>query len=346
MDIRLYYEFVVLARTLNYHDAALKLQVSQSTLSRHIVELENFYHLQLFTRDKYHVDLTDEGSVFYDSAMAIWRDFEDSQKVAKSLNAHSNRILVGGVLNTVMFYSSVNKAEERVREKFPSFSLKLSSHTSASIKEQVELLRSGELSCSAVFFANGLSDEYPDIAVERICDIPTELVVSADNPLSERSGQVGIGDLNGFRLLQLVSDQYTPIWKCIRYELDRQGVEYSVAPVSVSSTYDIVGAIQGIASKDVFVTYRGVMDSFIDTYRLSMDGLRVFPIDPASLSLGLDLIYLTGQDTSMLGELVDALRASFGARFGEGAADLDAGSDDAEIDAGGSSLKDATVSLS
>lgn len=52
MDTGLLHEFVVLVEHLNYSTAAKMMNMSQSTLSRHIGELERFYGARLFNRSE------------------------------------------------------------------------------------------------------------------------------------------------------------------------------------------------------------------------------------------------------------------------------------------------------
>lgn len=54
-------EFVMLAKELNFSQAAQKLFISQPILSRHISELEKSFGHKLFERDTHGVRLTDEG---------------------------------------------------------------------------------------------------------------------------------------------------------------------------------------------------------------------------------------------------------------------------------------------
>lgn len=54
-------EFYILSTTLNYSKAAEKLYISQPTLSRHIIKLEEELHVRLFSRFKSNVSLTSEG---------------------------------------------------------------------------------------------------------------------------------------------------------------------------------------------------------------------------------------------------------------------------------------------
>ena len=55
------YEFLVLSRTLNYSRAADALYISQSVLSRHILEMEQELNTSLFFRTTHNVSLTPAG---------------------------------------------------------------------------------------------------------------------------------------------------------------------------------------------------------------------------------------------------------------------------------------------
>ena len=78
MDIELLKEFLILARCLNFSNAADSLYMSQPVLSRHIQNLENHLGVALFSRDKHSVTLTDIGKIFvYDFLPAFNRDYPD-----------------------------------------------------------------------------------------------------------------------------------------------------------------------------------------------------------------------------------------------------------------------------
>lgn len=64
MEIEYICEFVVLAETCNYMEAADRLFVSQSALSRHIKALEEDLQVQLFDRSTRKVSLSPFGSLF------------------------------------------------------------------------------------------------------------------------------------------------------------------------------------------------------------------------------------------------------------------------------------------
>jgi DNA-binding transcriptional LysR family regulator len=73
MDTERLVEFTVLAEELNFRKAAEQLLLSQSSLSRHIDELERQLGFRLFRRDRHQVALTSQGRRF----LAEIRDYPD-----------------------------------------------------------------------------------------------------------------------------------------------------------------------------------------------------------------------------------------------------------------------------
>jgi len=58
MNIEYFQEFVELAQRLNYREAAARLNMSQSALSKHVKALEAEYGTKLLNRDRNSVALT------------------------------------------------------------------------------------------------------------------------------------------------------------------------------------------------------------------------------------------------------------------------------------------------
>ena len=67
MELRQLKYFVKVAEMKNFSEAARLLNVTQSTLSQQIKQLEGELGVELFTRNSHHVDLTDIGKEFFPS---------------------------------------------------------------------------------------------------------------------------------------------------------------------------------------------------------------------------------------------------------------------------------------
>ena len=71
MEISALQQFLVLAETLNFTQAAEKCFVTQPTLSRKIAVLENELGVRLFVRSRKSVMLTAEGSAWWSTRAAL-----------------------------------------------------------------------------------------------------------------------------------------------------------------------------------------------------------------------------------------------------------------------------------
>ena len=71
MDITQLRYFITVARTLNFSEAARRLEVTQPLVSHHIVELEKQLGGKLFTRSRHKVTLTDAGERFLPAATEL-----------------------------------------------------------------------------------------------------------------------------------------------------------------------------------------------------------------------------------------------------------------------------------
>lgn len=76
MNIEHLREFVYLAETLSFSITARHFFISQSVLSKHIASLESSLGVQLFDRDRRHVELTANGRLFYEDCNVILNDYD------------------------------------------------------------------------------------------------------------------------------------------------------------------------------------------------------------------------------------------------------------------------------
>lgn len=82
-------EFYILATTLSYSEAAEKLFISQSTLSRHIKSMEDELNVRLFSRTTRTVELTSEGKFFQSQIPRLLKKSLDIESILnlESINA-------------------------------------------------------------------------------------------------------------------------------------------------------------------------------------------------------------------------------------------------------------------
>ena len=85
MDINIIKYFVSVAQTLNFSEAARQNFVSQSTVSRGIIEMEKEFGANLFTRTKRNVMLTAEGKALLPYAMEIMENLNSATFIIDKL---------------------------------------------------------------------------------------------------------------------------------------------------------------------------------------------------------------------------------------------------------------------
>jgi DNA-binding transcriptional LysR family regulator len=78
MDISVLREFLDLTRSLNYSASARRLQIAQSTLSKHVSSLEKEVGARLFVRDSHSVRLTSAGKVFASKISDVISAYDDA----------------------------------------------------------------------------------------------------------------------------------------------------------------------------------------------------------------------------------------------------------------------------
>lgn len=99
-------EFLHLAEVLNFSATARHFFISQSSLSKHIFELEKELAAPLFTRSKHSVQLTDAGEVFVPEARKVVAAHDDAiaamQKALRSSNSVLNVAYLRGACQKYM----------------------------------------------------------------------------------------------------------------------------------------------------------------------------------------------------------------------------------------------------
>ena len=140
-------EFCVVARLENFTKAAEYLYVSQSTLSRHISDLESSLGVQLMRRDNRVFELTEAGKVFY-------TEMRDLLRRAEAIKIKTQQVSRGkiGELSIASFSPHIPYVFERIRE-FRRRNSEINCRiTTADNTEIVEKIVAGELDNRACVF--------------------------------------------------------------------------------------------------------------------------------------------------------------------------------------------------
>lgn len=96
MDISFFREFIVLADTCNFQEAAYILHISQATLSKHIQKAENELCVTLFDRTTRNVSLCEGGKIFYTYAKRMVDLYDECNYSLNDIRTHDfKKLLIG-----------------------------------------------------------------------------------------------------------------------------------------------------------------------------------------------------------------------------------------------------------
>ena len=105
MEYRQLYYFVCIARVRSFSQAAEKIRVSQSSLSRTVQCIEDEYNVQLINRTTRSFKLTPAGRKLMERGERVIKEFEELQEYLQSYSVNDVgeiRLGIPSVLNTIM----------------------------------------------------------------------------------------------------------------------------------------------------------------------------------------------------------------------------------------------------
>ena len=124
MDTKYYQEFLVLAEQKNYVNAAARLFISQSVLTKHIQKMEDELGAKLFSRTTHSISLTEYGEILVPYARQILeKEAALSQEILHAKNAHGRHLTIGTI--TAVSPYGISDLLSSFRQKYPDITLDL-----------------------------------------------------------------------------------------------------------------------------------------------------------------------------------------------------------------------------
>lgn len=196
--------FLTLARHLNYTSASNALYISQPTLSRTIVSLENELGNHLFLRDTRSVQLTNAGQCFCEYAerfIALYHEAISAMDSAATGKRGSIRLGISHFAAGELLPS----LKLRLKDWYPDMEVVVTDGTQ---KNLMELLSSNKLD---VLFTNdrALHMDHAPCLHMNLYELPLMVFVPPDHPFTRLNRPLTIDDLAGENLLTMEPTAYT-----------------------------------------------------------------------------------------------------------------------------------------
>lgn len=136
MDLRILEYFLMIAREENISHAAEILHVSQPTLSRQLMQLENDLGTVLFVRGNKNMTLTKEGLLFKNRAEDILRLYHKAKAELSSDQEIRGEISIGSSETDIFYYLA--DMIQRFQKQYPQVQFHIISGDSDMIKDNVD----------------------------------------------------------------------------------------------------------------------------------------------------------------------------------------------------------------
>jgi len=179
LDLRQLRYFIAVAENEHVARAAEQLHISQSPLSRQIMQLEAALGLTLFERAKQRVRLTDEGRDFLGEARELLAQAERLEAHGQRLGKGTAGALTVGYVEGAVHAGVVSGTLRRFRQGRPDLQLHLLSQRSFT---QTEALRNRALDIGFAYSQPPADDA--DLAGQLILREPLMLALPAGDPLA------------------------------------------------------------------------------------------------------------------------------------------------------------------
>jgi len=270
MDIKYFNEFRVLADVCNYQEAAERLYISLSSLSKHISKPEAELGVSLFNRTTRTVTLSEYGTLFYRYAVQITNSYNEcSRSLAELQEDDTLRLKIA--FQPLLTEYNISEALGGFKQAYPDIQLTITEHA-----DPRELLQTNQ--CDAAFHTEYGARRDIEHSLFLTAD-ELVAVLPAEHPLAEKDS-VSMEQLKGEKFI-VKQETYSDLNRIFQQLCNEAGFEPQIGcTIRYSSGMaKMVSADMGIA-----VTNR----KHVPVHNLSQ--IRAIPISP-SVPFNIYLLY-------------------------------------------------------
>lgn len=192
--------FLAVAETGKISEAAANINVSPSSVTEAVKDLENHLSTRLFVRGRSGVKLTYEGYRFLQHSKNIMAAVADADfALSKKTTSFSGKLDVAATITVSGYF--MPKLISRFRKTFPNVDIRMHEHSRTIIERKIQ---NGQLDVGVVLVSNITSA--PDIRPLTLFRSQRRLWVSAHHPFNGRE-TVPLGDVAREPYIQLMIDE-------------------------------------------------------------------------------------------------------------------------------------------
>jgi len=238
MRIEYLEEFGVLADCLSFSSAAARLDLTQSTLSKHVMQMEDELGVVLLDRDRRNVNLTDAGRKFLEESVRIVDIYRTLKRDLNQVGKSSD-VVVGGLILNPRVISLASTASSLIdRSAWGDFRIKFDERIE---KPLFKHLLDGDYD----LLFNYEVDEVPDgILMHKLMDDPMSVVMKRNHPLA-RYDEVKLKDLKTERLVHMTGNYFKEGWDYLMRFLTERDIVPAYRAVYANNFLDIVSVDLG-----------------------------------------------------------------------------------------------------
>lgn len=268
--------------------------MSQSSLTRHIAELEAYVGVPLF--EKSPVRLTVVGKHFLEGTSEILASFDRLVDESRELAGSAKHTLTVAMLDAEGSPSwwMVNDAVSVLRESYPNLEFQMNEDRCYTV---VEAVQNEIVDVGVVLYG---SESFPDgIAVEHMFDMPYMAWVSRDSAMPDEVPSREA--FAGWTLVRSANRRFDDWIDGIVQAYERNGIPIGQRVKNVDTLMGFLNSLK----KGEFV-FTGIWASFLgaDSTRIKM--VRFSNADQAVVPVG--LVYKTGRSNPMVSTFIEACR--------------------------------------
>jgi DNA-binding transcriptional LysR family regulator len=213
--------FIAAADDVSMSHAAERLHVSQPALSKQIALLEAEIGVELFSRVKQRIHLTEAGRFFLGKARQIVCDAETMLQQTQEAYGHGPRTLRLGLISPLLD-DLVAPAVREFRQLHPQSSISL---FELCPRSQLDRLRNGEL--DAAILGNIESEDRHHFDTRELARISFSAVLPADHPLAPRES-LKLSALSKEKWISLSDSIFPGRRKFLRHHCQQAGFEPNI----------------------------------------------------------------------------------------------------------------------